>query len=79
MNIQKLLAKGRVEPITKTTEGGGLLLLGYRRKARSRKRRQEWTLKKPVVITQANPPAPAAPSPIPCDYMPNPQPSTAEA
>jgi hypothetical protein len=50
MNLSKLLRKGRLVPVTKSGEHGETLLVGYRRKDGSRKHRQEFELKKPMVI-----------------------------
>jgi hypothetical protein len=36
-NIQKIIKKGRLVPIIKSTNDGKHLLMGYRRKAESRK------------------------------------------
>lgn len=45
MNISKLIAKGRVQPITKTDGEGTEWLVGYRRKASSRKSGDYWPIK----------------------------------
>lgn len=47
MDLSKLIRKGRLIPIHKTDEQGITWLVGYRRRANSRKDGQEFTLKKP--------------------------------
>jgi len=55
MNTQKLLNKGRLIPIYKV-EGDTILLMGYRRKARSRKAHQRpFMLKSGVPIAKIPP------------------------
>ena len=56
MKLGKLLAKGRLEPVIEETENGGRVLVGYRRKDRSRKSRHEYKLKKPVVLKAGDSP-----------------------
>lgn len=55
MNLAKLIAKGRLEQITKTDGEGNLLLVGYRRKSGSGKAGQEYTLKTPKILERAKP------------------------
>ena len=56
MDIRKLIAKGRVTPIHKTDGEGNLMLVGYERRARSRKAGQQYWLKKPQLIEAAKAP-----------------------
>jgi len=51
-NIQKLIKKGRLVPIIKSTNDGKHYLVGYRRKAESRKARTDsFLLPTPEEIT----------------------------
>jgi hypothetical protein len=66
MNIAKLVRSGRLEEITETRKDGSVWLIGYQRKASSRKSRQKWTLKEPKLLREADgklPPSEAAPCP----------------
>ena len=55
MNIKKLLSKGRLVPIYKAT-GDEILLMGYQRKANSRKRSQRpFLLPQPLVLAKVAP------------------------
>ena len=70
MNIAKLIAKGRVERITKTDDQGKTWLIGYRRRAGSRKHAQEWTLKKPLQLDANGRVVPEEPLEIPGQEAP---------
>jgi hypothetical protein len=51
-NIQKLIKKGRLVPIIKSTNDGNHLLMGYRRKSESRKAKTDtFLLPNPEEIT----------------------------
>ena len=50
--LRKLLAKGRVIPITKET-GQGTLIVGYQRKPGSRHAGEEFLIKKPILTRKA--------------------------
>ena len=69
MNIQKLLSKGHLIPIYNPL-GDDLCLVGYRRKASSRKSHQRpFMLQQPIVLGPLTP-NPASESPNPASNSP---------
>ena len=50
MNIEKLIRSGRLVPIHKTDGNGAELIVGYGRRGRSRKKNQQYLLRKPVPV-----------------------------
>ena len=54
MDLSKLLRKGRLVPVHKTDEQGTIWLVGYRRRANSRKAGEEFTLKQRQRVASAD-------------------------
>ena len=65
MNIANLIRKGRVERITKTDDQGKTWLIGFRRRAGSRKAGQSWDMKKPVLLDAQGRVVPEDPASVP--------------
>jgi len=63
--LAMLIKKGRVVPILQRDGMGRILLMGYRRKAGSRKSYQEFSLKVPKVISEVKKDMPVFPPELP--------------